>query len=300
MNKFFKKLGIFFLPIIIVVFFFEYNLSQIPTSYSVKKNYLEENISKIQILVLGSSHALNGINPEYFSKNTFNIANSSQSIYYDMKIFEKYVLKFKKLKKVIIPISYFSLEYNFSGPESWKEFFYKRVYGIDPEIIKKRFDIRNYSFLMLYGQIRAISYALKGFDVDLVMTMNKTGYVPVQEGIVKKINDMEAITLHESIMKKSNIDKNIEYLEKILTLARSVGIEPIFVTIPVSSSYYNNIDKEKYLEMQKNIKILSSKYNVKYFNYFFDERFTDVDFVNSDHLDAYGAEKFTKILEEVL
>ena len=52
--------------------------------------------------------------------------------------------------------------------------------------------------------------------------------------------------------------------------------------------------------MQKNIKILSSKYNVKYFNYFFDERFTDVDFVNSDHLDAYGAEKFTKILEEVL
>ena len=59
-------------------------------------------------------------------------------------------------------------------------------------------------------------------------------------------------------------------------------------------------DKEKYLEMQKNIKILSSKYNVKYFNYFFDERFTDVDFVNSDHLDAYGAEKFTKILEEVL
>jgi len=264
MNKFFKKLGIFFLPIIIVVFFFEYNLSQIPTSYSVKKNYLEENISKIQILVLGSSHALNGINPEYFSKNTFNIANSSQSIYYDMKIFEKYVLKFKKLKKVIIPISYFSLEYNFSGPESWKEFFYKRVYGIDPEIIKKRFDIRNYSFLMLYGQIRAISYALKGFDVDLVMTMNKTGYVPVQEGIVKKINDMEAITLHESIMKKSNIDK------------------------------------EKYLEMQKNIKILSSKYNVKYFNYFFDERFTDVDFVNSDHLDAYGAEKFTKILEEVL
>ena len=101
-------------------------------------------------------------------------------------------------------------------------------------------------------------------------------------------------------MKKSNIDKNIEYLEKILTLARSVGIEPIFVTIPVSSSYYNNIDKEKYLEMQKNIKILSSKYNVKYFNYFFDERFTDVDFVNSDHLDAYGAEKFTKILEEVL
>lgn len=50
--------------------------------------------------------------------------------------------------------------------------------------------------------------------------------------------------------------------------------------------------------MQETLKQISEKDGVPYFNYLRDERFTTQDFVDSDHLNKRGAEKFTRILNE--
>jgi hypothetical protein len=50
--------------------------------------------------------------------------------------------------------------------------------------------------------------------------------------------------------------------------------------------------------MQETIKQITEKYGVPYFNYLRDDRFTEEDFVNSDHLNNKGAEKFSYILNE--
>jgi len=301
MLKLLKKFSIFITPVIIVVLFFEYNLAKIPTSYGLKKDYLDKNASKIQILVLGSSHTFSAINPDFLSMSGFNAAAPSQSLYYDLKMFDKYADKLTNLKKLIIPVSYFSLEYNFSSSaEAWLEYFYKRIYGITPEFSQSNMDLRNFSFLALYGQPKSIYYASQRFKVNLAKNTSELGYLIDNNNNVSEESGKIRVAIQESMMDEENINKNINYLEQMIKLAKSRGIEPIIITTPVYSTLSGNINMDKYNLMQNTVKNLAEKYNIQYLNYFFDKRFSASDFSNNDHLNAPGAEKFTKILDEDL
>ena len=89
MNKFITKLIIFCLPILLGTLVLEVLLRNIPNDYSQKKEYLDENSSEIETLILGSSHSFYGLNPKYFSSKTFNASHISQSLNYDYKIINK-------------------------------------------------------------------------------------------------------------------------------------------------------------------------------------------------------------------
>ncbi|TSC95208.1 MAG: hypothetical protein CEN87_220 [Parcubacteria group bacterium Licking1014_1] len=298
MSKFFKKLIIFVIPIIIILSIFEYNLSRIPTSYNLKKNFLDKNASSIQILALGSSHALSGVNPEFFSMKGFNAADSSQSLYYDYQIYKKYADDLKNLKVVIVPISYFSLEYNFSrNTEAWRENFYKKIYGFGLETKKSNIDIRGFSYMALYGQLRSIFYASKLFKVNLAANINENGWYK-QEGkeAVWEFAQKRA-QYHESIMDPMSLDNNVNYLKKMIESIKIKGADVMLITVPVTTDYSNNVNLEKYNLMQDTIRKITEEYDIKYFNYFSDKRFVSDDFYSSDHLNAAGAEKFSKILD---
>ena len=68
--------------------------------------------------------------------------------------------------------------------------------------------------------------------------------------------------------------------------------------MPTDHTYYENINVTGYQRMQETIRQISEKYGVTYFNYLRDDRFTQEDFIDSDHLNGRGAEKFTRILDE--
>jgi lysophospholipase L1-like esterase len=100
------------------------------------------------------------------------------------------------------------------------------------------------------------------------------------------------------LIKEKNIPENIKYLETLIEKLQSKNVRPVLVTTPVYHTYSDNIDKKNYDLMQKNVNDLVKKYNIKYFNYFTDNRFIDKDFITSDHLNEMGAEKFSKILDK--
>jgi len=282
--------------VIIIVSIFEYNLSKIQNSYMFKKNFLDKNAPTLQVLTLGSSHALVGINPIFFSMNGFNVADTSQSLYYDYQILNKYADSLENLKVVIIPVSYFSLKYNFSSSvESWRENFYKKVWGLDSEN-KSSINVRNFSYMALYGQIRSLFYALKFFDVNLASNISKTGWYRLDGKETAPDSGKERVKYHESIMEESSFTENINYLKKMIELAKSKGVTVVLITTPVAPDYFDNVNSKEYNLMQNTIKKITEEYNVKYFNYFLDKNFTPDDFFNSDHLNVEGAEKFSKIL----
>jgi hypothetical protein len=122
-SKFSTKLLIFLIPIFIILGFFELGLRGIPNSYNTKRAYYENQLDTIEILVLGSSQALEGINPEFFERKGFNLSNVSQSFYYDSQLTLKYIDQMKRLKCVIITVSYFSLWYQiYDIKESWRDY----------------------------------------------------------------------------------------------------------------------------------------------------------------------------------
>jgi hypothetical protein len=75
-------------------------------------------------------------------------------------------------------------------------------------------------------------------------------------------------------------------------------VEVVFITTPVLPTYYKFIDRE--IERKNTLAIngLCNKYSCKYFNYFRDDRFTEKDFYDNDHLNFIGAEKFSGIIND--
>ena len=72
----------------------------------------------------------------------------------------------------------------------------------------------------------------------------------------------------------------------------------MLVTLPVSYTYSNHIDKSKYLWMQERIRGLCTEYHIRYLNYFTDRRFGPEDFSDPDHLNSKGSEKLSRILNK--
>lgn len=89
----------------------------LPNSYNHKQALLSSN-KDASALVLGSSHALYGINAAELGKDAINLANTSQSIFIDEQLLKKYMETHRAPKVVIEPVSYFSLNYKLTkGPE---------------------------------------------------------------------------------------------------------------------------------------------------------------------------------------
>ena len=109
MGKFILKILMFLIPLVIILSALEYIAQSSPNSYKYKDEYIDKNCDSIKTLILGSSHSFYGINPEYLGNNSFNLANVSQDLKFDLYLFKRYIEKCKNLKTLIVPISYFSL-----------------------------------------------------------------------------------------------------------------------------------------------------------------------------------------------
>ena len=111
MIRFVIRASFFLIPLLVLVGYFEFRLNEVTNSFNFKRRHLEDQLDSIQLLVLGSSQATYGIDPDYFSVRAYNLSNPSQSIYYDTRLTLSYLSRLPQLEYVVIPISYFSLGY---------------------------------------------------------------------------------------------------------------------------------------------------------------------------------------------
>ena len=109
MKNFLLKILIYTLPIVLVAVGLEIYVERIPNSYTYKRTYMEQHASEIQILVLGSSYAYDGIDAEVLP-NAFNLANSSQCFEDDYRLLLRYIVDMDSLQTVVLPLSYSSLQ----------------------------------------------------------------------------------------------------------------------------------------------------------------------------------------------
>ncbi|WP_162051924.1 DUF1574 family protein [Pontibacter pamirensis] len=303
MIKLFKKLLLLTFPFAVIYFYSEYRLSSLDNSYKFRRRALERQIAGCEILLLGSSHGVSGINPEYLTKSAFNAANVSQTVFYDKEILLKYIGSAKELETVVLPVSYFTLwSDSHTSKEAWREYFYYRFSDIKhPDL--NPFEPAAFSFVALYTPGKVKSYLLRNFDVNLVANEREDGWRGYPAGEIKRINYVTGkrrVALHHSNMLASSYTKNMEYLEEILAAAEKRGIEVVLVATPVYRTY-SKFTKEKYkLANMKALKALRKEFDMTYLDYSNDKRFTINDFYDNDHLNYKGAAKFTRILNEKL
>lgn len=289
-----KKIIIIFLPTLLLLAIVEVMLCRFQTSYDVKKKQAYGRANRIEAIILGSSHALQGINPEIFGKNVYNLANVSQDLHHDMMFVQNYIEDFPELKLVILPVDYFSLKFKLANsPESFRQYFYSQGMGIYPEDFFDKLNIKNYSRIMLYGPNKSIGYLVNGMPIPEI---DENGFQCVQSKTMLDNGKNRVEYHHEKLMNSSLINENIINLDNIVSYLTRKKINVVFVVMPVHESYRIHIDENNMKQMINHISTVSEKYNVKIFNYFYSKDFDDSDYYDSDHLNCSGANKFSRIL----
>ena len=147
MTKLLFRLLLLLLPFALLVGAFEFKFRKARNNqYVVKKSLLESASEEVEILTLGSSHGYRGILPELLGRRAFNLAATSQSIYYDVELAIKYLPNLPRLTTVVLPVSYFSLEYQLDqGAERWRCYYYYTFYSIPHRSRDMADDLRNFS-----------------------------------------------------------------------------------------------------------------------------------------------------------
>lgn len=302
MKKLLLRIILFLLPVIPCLFLAEILIGEVPNNYSFKNEYILTKGAEIETLILGSSHTYFGINPKYLELNSFNLANVSQSIMYDKALICNYMQYLPNLKRVIIPISYFTLpKVPNTGEEEWRKYDYLHFMNCETNILSP-FNVKYYSVLASKGIAKSFKANFKYFLLkkDQVncseFGFGENSTLSQQKDLVSS-GDIAA-KRHEN--NNSDFSYNKEILADIVETSKQNQVELYIITTPTLSYYYSHLSKDKLLLMNKTIETICAKNNVKYLNFLKDPRFEEKDFYDSDHLNSDGAVKFSKLLKEII
>ena len=307
MNPDLKKIAVrllaFSLPFILVFMLIEWKARQLPTSYLIKEHALQSNMTSLNILILGSSHAFDDLDPSGFSCRGYNLGNSSQSLFYDTRLCLKYIDRMPHLKGVILTISYFSLWYEVEDiPGEPRDYFYHHYFGIDYPRLDRR-TLKYYSYAAMYS---------RDFILDMMLgRLDEQKYFGnIQPGGWNKVSAPAGLNVlsdsvgkaraedHKRLIRKENLWKNMGYLEELLGEMKKRGIPVVFIIPPAWTSYRKYISTPVMDENRRLLKKLTLNAGCFFYDYFEDPRFNLDDFSDNDHLNATGARKFSDILNK--
>jgi hypothetical protein len=307
MKKVLIRLGLFLLPVAACLLFMEFYLEDLPNTYTWKKEMIEGNLDRINVLILGNSMTFCGIIPSKLKYTAYNLANNSQDLYYDWQLASLYIDRCRNLKYLVVPVGYASFEYVLDeGTESWRTSYYRSAFHIMPRVV--HFDMRDHSALLRYEFQRGLKLTFGMNRAKLYEGIDSLGWFNVGEKSLDSTNRQLAVSgareyaMDASTLDKSNININTRFLENIIELAMKKRIRVILVSPPVSRYYrLKLVQGNPTLDRQMAILVgLCEKYGLVFHSYANDRRFFDRDFFNIKHLNPQGAGKFTEIINDEL
>jgi hypothetical protein len=301
MRAFLIRLVIFFTPLIGLIFLYEMFLTSITTSFTVKRDLIEQNLDSIELVAMGTSKTFAGINPAFLNYFTVNLANNSQSIYYDIKLLEKYIDKLPKLKVIIMEVNFFSFEYNLdNGPESWRNTYYSHTFQIDPQ--SQKLDFYENFLLHIYKPKDILLHINSKKEYNFYFNNKGWGKNEITKTLpTKEFAFKRYLHLRKNYMHENYLNENIKLIDAFLEKLNQKNIKIVFVQMPVSPLLTKLIDN-KILSRNKGLVdgFKKKTKNLVYLDFLNDKRFLNTSFIDSDHLNYSSANKFSSILNDTL
>jgi hypothetical protein len=225
-----------------------------PNEYTTKRQNFENQLNNIDILILGSSHALRGINPHEFKEYTaYNMAMVSQSIQMDHDILFRYNEKMPRLKVVFISLSHFTLSKKLTDGEIYNRLpFYNFFYDLKYDELKPT-QLEYYSLQSTIGFRKSLLMIWNFFkkrrrkiNCDNLGWMNDGGKKVTTEKFQKEARD--AVKRHED--GSLDFKNNLHLLDEIAAWADSSGKQVFFVNTPKTFWYnsYHDTAKSKRID----------------------------------------------------
>jgi len=302
MKHFLFRIFLFYTPLIVIAIGCEIFVRTMPSSYMQKRDQLIANADSIEILALGSSHAMDGIDPNQFTLYTHNLAFGAQSIYFDRKLAEKYLPDLPRLKYVLLDFDFNSLYFDH---DEGRDFFYKYYYDLDYK--NRKFYKESFlQFFFVYNPGETLSLIINSIkNINKPQSglfrgwNNKSGRNDIKVMSVEA-NKLRAKGFNNTAKDWDGGDSVIVDLEALINLLQSHKITPILVAYPSYSLMKSYLDSSIIERNRIIANELSEKYQILYLDFFNDDSFTVEDFFNCDHLNGAGAAKLSKKINTVI
>jgi len=307
MKKFINKTAAFILLLILTFVCLEYSARQMYQSKSdlfIKVASLKKVKEKVQFLAFGNSHTTASINPEHFSIPGYNLAYSSQDLYYDYKLLNLYK-DIPHLETILISLDYFSLGHDeaLSGAmhlvkDYWWDLNIKPRNGYDLLFV--------FSLSTFYQNRKTFLKSIINQKRRLPITtnLNKTGFRKNDQSLSKEdllTSGQNRAKLHQKIYLKYKEPEHLIILNKMLLIAKERNINVIVFTPPYSGGYREAFSKFWLENFYGHInKIKQENPNLIYLDYSNSDKFKLKDFRDGDHLNSTGARKLSILLNDAL
>ena len=235
MKKFSKQVFVFIVPLVLLATILELSLRQIPNDYEFKNTQLELHKDSIQTLMIGSSHIMYGLNPDYFNESAYNLGHVSQTIDMDYYLLEKYIKELPKLQTVVMRLSYTTLHEQLkTGSEAWRLKDYNLYYNLNVSNSLK------YKSEILSVKLKNNLLRLKEYYVDneKMITVEPSGWAHFDRDKADLPIDLLGFDTakRHTIEDDSSVIENLEFLDKIVKLCDDEGVKLLLVTLPAHQS----------------------------------------------------------------
>jgi hypothetical protein len=310
MLKFIKRLIIFLFVIFVIdIILISLIRKSRPSDYDIfiksKSEFFNEKLST-DLLIIGDSHVSDALDTRILESKS-NYSSFNLGIYHASPIENYFTLK--------------AALAHLDNPPSIL------VLGTNPQMFQRKLSKGTYTQMILPLGLSSLSLEMAtedGFDAGYFLKSIQESYLfgsffRVMLNI-EQLNQREIEGAYRGHLKFYNHIPNVDwanfsffedsksyniqldYFKKTIELAQSLGIEVIIVHPPVTkeelAARYN---LEQFAKFKKSINQTTLKYNLPvYFDYpnnpniMFNSSYQHVDFLNTEHLNYYGAQKYTK------
>ena len=288
MPSFLKKISLYLLQIALLAIGIEFYVESIPNSYTYKRTYMEQHAAEIKMLILGSSYAYDGIDAELLPV-AFNLANSSQCFEDDYRLLQRYILQMDSLERVILPMSYSSLQMVSSSNRRGYYTIYMDLYP--------RWPISKYSFECFNLELMLKKIAKHTLREDVVRCDSlgqRIGHT-LESRPIDLWKETETLIRNDQFIgmaAQPYIDENTVWLHRIGSLCQDNDVELWLVIMPVMEAYRIGMPTEQIATMEQIVDEVDAEFdNVYVLDY--QSWGSEDDFWNATHLNRMGAELFT-------
>ncbi|KAA3622994.1 MAG: hypothetical protein DWP94_06935 [Flavobacterium sp.] len=302
MKRLGKKIIWFLFPVLLVWAGLEIFYRTVETNYTKKHELIQQNYNTAQILILGSSHSYYGLNPEYFSKKTYNFSNISQSLYFDELLLKKHLDSLQNLKAVVLTIGYFTLSQEDDGLEDrWRKYFYDQQMDLDVPSVSI-LDPKKYSLALSRKFSRSVDLVKEYCEEGTIISHSPNGYgIQDSSDILANKEEIAHIIARKHENGSLDFESNRERIERIIAMCQANGVQVFFVQMPAHPAYVEALDLNKWKKIDELLEEVSHTSNlVHHIDLTRHPAFTVDDLRDADHLTNDGATKCSKLLSDYI
>lgn len=306
MKQFLKTLAGFGVLLLLMCIIIEVALLFRPNVYAYKRQYMDEHLNDIKVLLLGSSHIEEAVKPELVGEGTFNLAISARLREYDVALAELYVPKMDSLQVVVVPIDYtnFFFERQHENPltKSIPEDLSGTCRCMHTKYMGVHIDPFWYWSEIMNSKLNYMSRFWN--NRQKLQECDSLGYVKLD--IKDRLSDWDLRSIPAVIDTTKAIDQAgyeeiRQQYEQLAQVTQQKQVRLVLVATPVYKTYQESIHPIVLNDIHVFVTNLQKRYpHVEYYEYFFDDQFTADDYQDASHLTESGAIKFSKMLAKII